>query len=104
MLQSRTGKFWSDHSCQGLNLRKSQVQEEHLRESVITWEKGVLAQISAMKSNISVGAGDAHPGVQRQLTYETALLPRELSKCRLNHRSARAMGKGNQALTRIQDE
>lgn len=57
-----------------------------------------------MKSNISVGADDAHPGVQRQLTYETAPLLRELGKCHLNHRSARAMGKGNQTLTGIQDE
>lgn len=67
-------------------------------------EERVLAQISAMKSNISVGADDAHPGVQRQLMYETAPLLRELGKCHLNHRSARAIGKGNQTLKRIQDE
>ncbi|XP_075357733.1 astacin-like metalloendopeptidase [Mycteria americana] len=41
-------------------------------------EEWVLAQISAMNSNILLGADDAYPGVQRQLTYETAQLLSEL--------------------------
>lgn len=67
-------------------------------------EERVLAQISAMNRNNSLGADDTHPGVQRQLTYETAQLLSELSKCHLNHHSARATGKCNQTLKRIQDE
>lgn len=65
-------------------------------------ERG-FAQISAVNSNNLLGADDAHP-VQRQLTYDTAQLLSELSKCRLNHCSARATGKCNQTLKRIQDE
>lgn len=67
-------------------------------------QERVLAQISAVSSNNLLGADDVHPGVQRQLTYETAQLLSELSKCCLNHHSARATGKCYQTFKRMQDQ
>lgn len=68
------------------------------------WQERVLTEISAVNSNNLLEANDVHPGVQRQLSYETAQLLSELSKCCLNHHSARVTGKCNQTLKRIQDK
>ena len=104
MLWSRTGKFLVRSFLTGVESEEISGLGRMSQRKCCCSEERVLAQISGMNSNILLGADDAHPGLQRQLTYETAQLLSEPGKCHLNHCSARAMGKCNQTLKRIQDE
>lgn len=72
MLRSRTGKFLVRSFLTGAESEGISGSGRISQRKRHCSEERVLAQISAVNSNILLGADDAHPGVQRQLTYKTA--------------------------------